>query len=167
MEITKNIQVPHVISPHIFSNPDFRQQIADELIEKFNRTVHNNELIIDVIHVFIDNIPNPPIDPISGNMKIQVYLKCRCLKVNVGDILTVEVCKIIEKGILGVCCEGMVKTLVTNKNLIGWKFENNGENVFTQKHVTIRLKSVINVEIIGYEYEMNVIKCSAKFISQN
>jgi len=166
--IVKFKHIKYAISPDIFSNKEnnYRDIIKERIKQFYTKNVYDNEYIIEIQEIFMDNIKNPIIDPISGNMLLEIPIKCKCFVLKNGDKLRIKVINIISQGIMGTSIEyDIVKTLITKNILNNWTFDTQ-KNEWTNNHTKeiIKVGSVIDVSISSWRFEKNSIKCFVKFI---
>lgn len=162
-QISKIVQIKYPIAPSIFRNKNLKNIISDDVKKIYTNYIYENEYIMEVINVYTDYIKNPLIDPISGNMMLEINVKCKCLKVKNDDELEIDVIKIINKGIMGTCCEDIIHVLITDNNLKEWKF-NDAQRCWEKNTQKIFIGSKINVKILEHRFEKNMIRCFAKLI---
>lgn len=162
-EIEKRITIKFVISPNIFHTKDYKDKICDQIIEMYTQNMYDNEYIVEVLHIYKEYIKYPIIDPISGNMTIDVIIKAKCLKLQQDDEIKFEVTNIVDRGIFGVCNEGVVNVIITQQHLKDWKY-NEREKIWVNGVHKIELKSRLYAKIISWKYETssNTIRCFAK-----
>ena len=127
-QIFKIIQIKYPIAPSIFKNKNLKDTISNDVKQLYTNYIYENEYIMEIVNVYTEYIKNPLIDPISGNMMLDINVKCKCLKIKNDDELEVDVVKIINKGIMGTCCKDIIHVLITDNNLKEWKFNE------SQKH---------------------------------
>ena len=168
MEFDKLLVIEHVISPSIFCNPNYLDQIDSEIKNKYRHLVHEKHFIMYVISTNTHNVSYAKTDPISGCMVVYVDVTCKCLDIKPGDILSIDITNIVTKGFQGICYDGSLKASVSDVQLKGWTFckgDDNNKNTWEKNGTKIKCKMFIDIEVTNTRYKKDNIECVAKLVA--
>lgn len=162
--IIHNIKISYAICPSIFNLQNYKEYIMKDIIQKYKNHMYDNYFIIEVLNMNMNNIQPQVIDPITGNIELILNVKCKCLDLHKEDKLNIQITKILDKGIMGLCNEGLIQIIITERYLKDWTYNKSSNTwIHNQYKTVLSEKDIINVEIIEFKFYHDKVKCFAKF----
>ena len=146
-----------------YVNSNINKYLYDKLnLDYKNKCLQKSGYILDIYPDF--TILDNNIYSSTNSIILNVRIKMKVLKPEVGTKLKVVVLHVLKNGILTEC-QNVLKIFIPSNNINNMKFDSL-KNCFTYNETTINRTDTIEIEISKVRYENNKFDCIGIFIKK-